>query len=321
MTDCLIIGGGLAGLLAAKRLQIQNLTVKVVDKGLGIGGRLASRRITPPELGKGTFDYGAPFFRGQSRAFKQLLSDWEQTCAIAKWPIEPETYRGIPSNRSLAQFLAQDCDVHNQTRVTRFTAQAQGGWRVETEDGRLFSAQALVLTPPVPQTLELVQNSNIELESTQLSALTDVQYEPCITVLALLAIPNALPESGWLSFEDHPCLKHLVCNQKKGVSPDAIAVTIYARADFSQAHLKDDLNEVANTLLIAAEPYLRSQIVDFQVHRWRYAQTHKPCPYPYLEIPAPATLIIGGDGFGDPAISSLARAALSGLAIAERLTG
>ena len=43
--DVLIIGGGMAGLTAASELQGAGCRVLVLDKGRGVGGRLASRRI------------------------------------------------------------------------------------------------------------------------------------------------------------------------------------------------------------------------------------------------------------------------------------
>ena len=62
-TDILIIGAGLAGLSAAVELQKAGKQVLVVDKGRGLGGRLAGRRI-----GDATFDHGAQFMTEIGRA-------------------------------------------------------------------------------------------------------------------------------------------------------------------------------------------------------------------------------------------------------------
>ena len=56
-SDVLIVGAGLAGLLAANALQAAGQTVRVVEKARGVGGRLATWR-----LGPGRGDYGAQFF-------------------------------------------------------------------------------------------------------------------------------------------------------------------------------------------------------------------------------------------------------------------
>jgi len=60
-TDILILGAGLAGLLAAADLQASGFQSLVVDKGRGVGGRLASRRI-----GSATFDHGAQFITART---------------------------------------------------------------------------------------------------------------------------------------------------------------------------------------------------------------------------------------------------------------
>ena len=53
---CLIVGGGLAGLMAARKLHDAGIGVTVLDKGRGMGGRLATRRFSHPEVGDGRDD-------------------------------------------------------------------------------------------------------------------------------------------------------------------------------------------------------------------------------------------------------------------------
>ena len=56
-----ILGAGMAGAAAARRLAEAGLDVRVFDKGRGIGGRMATRRT---EAGA-RFDHGAQFFRAK----------------------------------------------------------------------------------------------------------------------------------------------------------------------------------------------------------------------------------------------------------------
>lgn len=52
-----IVGAGLSGLVAARSLAASGHDVSVLDKGRGVGGRLATRRI-----GDAVLDHGAQFF-------------------------------------------------------------------------------------------------------------------------------------------------------------------------------------------------------------------------------------------------------------------
>ena len=62
--DTLIIGAGLSGLSAAVDLQQAGHNVLLVDKGRGLGGRLAGRRI-----GDASFDHGAQFMTTRNPRF------------------------------------------------------------------------------------------------------------------------------------------------------------------------------------------------------------------------------------------------------------
>ena len=70
---CIVIGAGIAGLLAARTLQEHGLRVTVLDKGRGVGGRMATRRI-----GSAVFDHGAQFFTARDPQFDTLISVWRR---------------------------------------------------------------------------------------------------------------------------------------------------------------------------------------------------------------------------------------------------
>ena len=58
MSDVLVIGAGMSGIACARALQAEGVPVRLIDKGRGIGGRMATRRTAV--AGKTiTFDHGA----------------------------------------------------------------------------------------------------------------------------------------------------------------------------------------------------------------------------------------------------------------------
>ena len=76
----LIIGAGMAGLTAARQLHEANLPVLVVDKGRGVGGRMATRRI-----GHGRVDHGAQCFTVRDQHFALCVSDGQVAGVVSRW--------------------------------------------------------------------------------------------------------------------------------------------------------------------------------------------------------------------------------------------
>ena len=82
---CIVVGGGLAGLVAATVLQRKGLRVTVLDKGRGIGGRMATRRVQHRALGECVFDYGAQFFTARHPSFQTWVDRWLEVSSISNF--------------------------------------------------------------------------------------------------------------------------------------------------------------------------------------------------------------------------------------------
>ncbi|MBJ7899426.1 MAG: NAD(P)-binding protein [Cyanobacteria bacterium RI_101] len=330
---CLLVGGGLTGLIGAAVLARRGWRVQILDKGRGIGGRLASRRLTSGEQ-TGCFDFGAQYFTVGSPQFQPWVQEWLDAGVIVPWSegfptltgtfrnAEKVAYRGAENNRSLAQYLAAQLapqPVLTQRRVLDFRWR-EGEWRVRAEvltDGAeaVYSAQALALTAPVPQCLELLERSEISLKPDIRAKLENVTYAPCLTLLALLEEPAQIPPPGGLWLTGDP-LGWIACNHQKGVSPQGYAVTIQAGPQWSADHFEAETEAITAQMLEAARPWLGSKVLTTHLHRWRYSQVLQPYPEPCLSLPAPGPLVLGGDGFVGGKVEG---AALSGLALAQSL--
>jgi renalase len=314
--DCLIIGGGITGLIAGNNLKKRGMTTTIIDKGRGIGGRLATRRFSHPDCGEGIFDYGAPYFSVSSEIGQELVKEWQKLEIIKTWFKQDQVnfYCGRESNRAIAKYLAKNLNVHTSTRVTQIQWKTDH-WEAQTQENKTFAGKTILLTPPLPQTLELLANSKIALPEPQQTKLAEITYHPCIAVLALLAKPNQIPTPGSLSLDDSP-LARLSCNQQKGISPDAVAVTMYADSNYSQNNWETEDETIVNELTEIASNWLSSPIISYQVHRWRYSQPKTVYGEPYFAIAEPGILVIAGDAFVAPQLEG---AILSGMAAAEYL--
>jgi hypothetical protein len=311
-SDILIVGAGMTGLLAATDLQAGGFHPLVVDKGRGVGGRLASRRI-----GSATFDHGAQFITARTPRFSGLLREWAALGLVTEWVrgANPKHiyWRGVPSMTAIPKHLAHSLHVQLEMKMTALQ-QESSGWLAVFENDETVAASAVLLTAPVAQSLALLDAGGVALEASMREQLEAVEYEPCLAVMAVLNAPSKTPQPGFIRFDDGP-IAWLADNQAKGISA-ASAVTIHATPVYSSTHWDDDRQEIGRRLLEVAAPWLASEPVEFQVHAWRYARPRHEPDHPFLLLDQSPALLIAGDAFGGPRVEG---AALSGWAAAEAL--
>ena len=323
--SCLVIGGGISGLIASRILQRQGIKVTVLDKGRGIGGRLATRRVSSPDYGKGIFDYGLQHFQVTDPKFQEIVDTWIKVGLVEPWSdgfynsegnfqkSDKAFYRGIESNRSIAKYLAKDLNVLTQQRIVKLQWHNHQ-WVVNSQQGDSFSGNNLLITSPIPQSLDLLDNSNLEIPPDIRNNLEKVIYNRCIAVLAFLDKPSQIPEPGglWL---DGEYLTWIASNHKKGISPEAYAVTLHGNAEFSLANWEVDRDMVAQKMIDVAQPWLGTKVVSYQVHGWKFSQPSTSYGKPYAVIKEPGNLIFAGDAFSSQ--RNVEGAVLSGIAAAE----
>jgi predicted NAD/FAD-dependent oxidoreductase len=311
-TDILIVGAGMAGLLAAADLQSSGFNPLVVDKGRGVGGRLASRRI-----GSATFDHGAQFITARTPRFAALLSEWQKLGLVTEWyrgtNEEHIHWRGVQSMTAVPKYLAKSLHVRLEMKMT-VLKQEGSHWMAIFENGETIAANAVLLTAPVPQSLALLDAGGVALEASTREQLAAVEYEPCMAVMAMLNGDSKIPQPGFIRPESGP-IAWIADNQMKGVSASR-AVTIHATPAYSSEHWEDDRQKMGQHLLEVAAPWLGSETAEFQVHAWRYARPSREQDHLYLILNQSPALLIAGDAFGGPRVEG---AALSGWAAAEAL--
>ena len=318
----IIIGAGIAGLVAGQQLNHAGLPVLILDKGRGVGGRMATRRF-----GGGRFDHGAQFFSVRDDRFRQWATDWQAAGLITEWgqgfpsPSEELTavngyprYRGIGGMTAVAKHLAHHLDVRLQTRVTA-VANHHNQWIVHTESGEKYQGRALLLTPPLPQSLTILDSGKVALPKHMRHDLNSISYNPCLALMALFTGSSRLPEPGGLRFPEGP-ISWIADNHQKGISPDGHAVTIHASPVYSHQHWQTDPELVAQELLESAANWLHEDLLDWQLHRWRYSQPTTTYPEPMICLPGPPALALAGDAFGGPLVEG---AATSGYEAAKAL--
>ncbi len=314
-----VIGAGMAGLTAARRLA-DSCDVVVVDKGRGVGGRLATRRI-----GGATFDHGAQFLTTHTAEFAARVSEWTATGVVVPWfrgRIGPDgvtdpdghvRFRGAPTMNALAKHVAVGLDVRTGSRVSAVRRAARG-WTVALADDAELTADAVVVTAPVPQILSLLEAGGVEPTPRERDALHAVEYEPCLALMTTLDGPSGLDEPGAIDPAAGP-IDWIADNRVKGVSA-VPAVTIHATAGFSREHWDATDDEIGTELLTAAALDATAVPGALSVQRWRFARPTVVHPDRCLVLEGDAPLVCAGDAFGGAKVEG---AALSGAAAADAL--
>lgn len=315
-----VVGAGLAGLTAARALS-DRFDVVVLDKGRGVGGRMATRRI-----GTATLDHGAQFFTTHTGEFAEVVQEWMAAGVAEPWfhgrigphgVVDPDghtRYRGVGSMNAVAHHLAEGLDVRRSTLVGA-VARSGDRWQVRT-DTDTVEADAVLLTPPVPQSLALLAAGEVALSEPDLTALHAITYEPCLALLAVLDGPAGLPEPGAIDPADGP-IDWMADNRRKGVSAVS-AVTIHATAEFSREHWSTPDAQVGELLLAAAGLAAAPLADGVQVQRWRYARPVDVHSLRCLAADGLPGLVFAGDAFGGAKVEG---AVLSGRAAATELLG
>ena len=214
---------------------------------------------------------------------------------------------------AVPKLLAKGVDVRLEKQIVSLSKMASG-WLARAKEGETFTAGALLLTAPVPQSLALLDVGGFQLTEAMRTRLEAIEYERCLVVLAVLDGPSQIPSPGGRQFADGP-ISWLADDQLKGLSPEP-AVTIHASHAFSVEHWEGDRQESGRELLRAAAPWLGATVKEFQVHAWRYSKPLRAEECACLLANEAPPLIFAGDAFAG---SKVEGAALSGWAAAEIL--
>jgi hypothetical protein len=306
-TDILIIGGGMAGLAAARTLADTGARVTVLDKGRGPGGRMAARRaeIAGQPV---SFDHGAQYFTARDAAFRAVVETWEAAGAAARWPAAGEqAWVGTPGMNAPIRALAEGLDVRWGARAERLS-RAGSRWQVAAE-GEVFTADTLLVAVPAEQAAVLLADVAPDLAAVAASVVS----APCWAVMAAFPARLLLPdtfrsESGPISWAAR--------NSAKPGRAGGETWVIHASPTRSRALIDLPKEAAAEALLadfFAATGAVPAAPLHLDAHRWLYAQPAALAGAP-ARFDAERRIGIAGDYLHSPRVEG---AWLSGRALAQ----
>lgn len=307
-----VIGAGLAGLVAARDLQTAGLEVLVIERSRSVGGRMATRRI-----GTATLDHGAQFFTVRTPAFGRTVDDWAERGLVRVWSHGFGLDDGYPrfiatgGMNSLAKDLARGVSIECSTLAFAVRPSGNPGpeadhsWEVLIDDGSIRYADAVVITTPLPQAFALLADAPVELDE----ALFRIDYDRTVALLVVLDELGSVPEPGGVQ-NPNKTFSFVGDNSAKGVSATP-ALTFHASAEWSKDHWDESPESLLDLLQQAAAPWLgNATVVERQLKKWRFATPRTTWPDPYWATPD-NSIVLAGDAFSGPRIEGAHNSAMA----------
>ncbi len=343
-----IIGAGLAGLTSARRLLQKNVEVVLIDKGRHGGGRMCTRAVKQPDGRTAKFDLGPPLLYHRLRADRDTPwhrvtdlaaalpgGDLFHACGVMRVGGAGEVLsdynavRGLAAQGGMRELAFRLLGVPNDAltfhdhTVAEQLERTESGWRVHLRSLRdgaesVQTSNVLLVTSPVPQALELLQRSKIDLPEELRYALREVRYSRCVALYGVFG-GGDVTQPGGVWFGDGP-FEWIADNHRKGVSDVPHSVTAHTRHQWAEEHWDEPDAQVLDQLLPRLRPWVGDPVGPVGVQRWRNARPENPVAAQCAVLRDLAT-VIAGDGFygaiPDPADAAVA----SGEAAAARIDG
>ncbi|MEM1165822.1 MAG: FAD-dependent oxidoreductase [Planctomycetota bacterium] len=327
-----VIGAGMSGLIAARTLADQGHDVVVFEKSRGPGGRMSTRRVDADGL-PCRFDHGAQYFTVRDERFARFVDSWERIGVVEPWDgrvvaIDPDGLRhdksasarrlvGVPGMNAVLKHLAADLELRLRTRVGPLRREGNH-WLFVDEDGEeLGRFDAAVVSAPMPQTVELIQEVCPGLAERAGAA----EIAPCWAAMIAFDEPVDIDfDAAFVNGAAGGALSWVACDTSKPGRDDAPGSrwVLHGGPDWSIEHLEDPADTVLDTLLGEFGTLVEGSLPSHafaSAHRWRYALPTRPIEDRCL-WDARHRLAVCGDWCAGPRVEG---AFLSGSAAAGRI--
>lgn len=270
-----VIGGGPAGLACAQTLAAAGVTVDVLEKSRGLGGRTATRRV-----GDLTFDHGAQYVTARGRGFRAMMQNLLRDGAAAVWrprlqngATPPEDWHvGAPSMNRLLRPLAAGVTVRLETQA-RAIRRANGQVWIDLDQGDPAGPyDVAAIAVPAPQAQALLAGFGAPFDR-----IAHTHMAPCWTLMAAFDAPSGLgvdllrPAAGPLQWAARD-------NSRPGRAGGIDRWTLHAGYDWSGERLEWTPEAVIDALASTVSALLEASAAPtlLQAHRWRYALADEP---------------------------------------------
>ncbi len=298
-----IVGAGVSGLAAAYRLRQLGREVVVFEKSGGLGGRVNSRKH---KLGY-TFDVGATSLTPRGKKIERIMLEALPTEELVKVLKPIWTHSGLrtaPGSSSknttprytyqngiqtFANLLGEGTDIRLKTDIPEIK---RAGDTYEL-NGEQF--EAVILTPPIPQTCQLLWSLG------ESRPVANVSYRSCVSVMLGYQTGVETPYHALIDIEQvHPLTWLSVETAKSpGRAPEGGSTFVaQLSARFSQQNYSQP-DEFFIDATVSFMKHLYGSAFSApevaMVKKWKYSQPESLARFENVNPPG-STLLIASDG-------------------------
>jgi renalase len=267
--DIAVIGAGMAGAAAARRLADAGARVTIFDKSRGVGGRMATRRME-----SGSFDHGAQYFRAKGERFAAMIAQWREAGVADLW--DEERFVGTPAMNAPVKALIGDIPVVPGFAATSL-ARDGDRWRVSSAEDVSETFDAVLLAIPAPQALPVLDSAGWRPEG-----LAEVSYTPCWSLMVGYETPIDIEE--YMALDDDVISWFADSSSKPDRPLAPTCIVVHGSPAWSKEHLEQEADDVLAMLFtrFAGITGLMDEPSFGAAHRWRYAMVEKPLGQSHL---------------------------------------
>ncbi|MGB9754085.1 NAD(P)/FAD-dependent oxidoreductase [Roseiflexus castenholzii] len=292
-----IIGAGMAGLSAARELRQRHpdLSITIYEKSRGVGGRVATRRRDGF-----VFDHGAQVIKAQDEDMDRLLHTGLPTEGLRRitqpvyvFHADGTIVEGDPTLNAepswsyaaglnqLGKLLAAGLDVRREIRIAalRHETGTERWMLFDANGAHAGTANAVLLTPPAPQTAEILAMSEFDptLRDALVRELIRVPYRRCLTLTLAYDRPIERPFYALVNVDRQHPVAWLALEHTKGTErcpPGHSLLIVQMSGYFSLQQWDAPAEELASAVIEMVSMVLEEDLrrpMWYDRQGWRYA--------------------------------------------------
>lgn len=283
-----VVGGGVAGLVAASRLVEAGVSTIVLDKGRRPGGRLSTKIFHDRQ-----FDFGAQYLRPHSRRAAVLFSDWRKAGVIKPWKAQafelPQRNKvdtsswhvAVPSQGALAEFLARGVEVCSKFTALDISGE-KGRWSIIGQRNQSAGPfQAVLVACHLEETVKLLRPFS-EFEGLG----SETASRPCFATM--VEFEEEVMVDFEAAFLSESPLAWVCRDSSKPERPHSECWVLHATEEWSARNLDESPETIASKMLSEfahLSPVELPPVSFCRSHRWRCAYANHPLPNGYRYEP------------------------------------